>query len=348
MNKRILSFAVALLLLFSTLSSLCSCSVKEKHIAERFDCFDTYCSLTVYCDKTEFNLYTSEFDTVIEEYHKLFDIYNSYEGIVNLNTLNERAASGPIEVGQELFHALVLAKELYSITNGKFNVAIGALTSIWHVAREYSSKHPQSAYIPSQNEINEAISHTDIDSLLLSEELQTVYFSDSKLSLDFGAIAKGYVASILYKRLIELGCDGFLINLGGNIASYGKKMQNEPWSIKIENPFNDKSLGYNQIFTLDNSTVVTSGSYQRSFTYGEKQYSHIIDPTVGYPADIFTSVSVQAPADSSALADALSTALFCMSFDEGLSLIENIDNVEALWIFKDGTYKATSEFGGKK
>jgi thiamine biosynthesis lipoprotein len=182
--------------------------------------------------------------------------------------------------------------------------------------------------------------------LILDEEKRTVFYSDPKLSLDLGAIAKGYVASVLYERFTELDVDNFLINLGGNVVSHGRKSQNEPWIIKIENPFEDKSLGYNEIIKLQDATVVTSGSYQRYFTYNEKQYSHIIDASNGYPADIFTSVSIQAPAYSSALADALSTALFCMSYEDGLSLIEKLENVEALWIFKDGSCRSTSNFGG--
>lgn len=348
MKKRLLSFILPFLLVAIFVSSFCSCEQKVKHTTERFDCFDTFSTFTSYCDRQQFIFYTTEFDSILTQYHQLFDIYNSYEGVVNLKILNEQAISSPITVSQELFDALKLGKELYDTTCGKCNVAIGALTSIWHDARTHSTNHPESAYIPSDEAINEALLHTDINSLVLDEEELTVFYSDPELSLDFGAIAKGYVASVLYERFTELECDNFLINLGGNVVSHGVKPQNEPWLIKIENPFEDKSLGYNEVVELKHTTVVTSGSYQRYFTYNEKKYSHIIDTSSGYPADVFTSVSIQAPSDSSALADALSTALFCMSYDEGLSLAEKLENVEVLWIFKDGSHKATSNFGGSK
>ena len=345
MKKRI----IALILLLSiSLSSFFSCSPKEKYVDEQFDYFDTYCSLTVYADKQDFIFYSTEFESILQEYHKLFDIYNSYDGIINLKYLNDNAWYAPLAVSKELFDALALAKELYSVTNGKFNPAIGALTSIWHEARETSNSNPENAYIPSQYAIDHAIQYSNISFLLLNEELQTVYLIGKNSSLDLGAMAKGYVASVIYQRLIELGCDNFLINLGGNVLSHGKKTQNEPWLIKIENPFEDKSLGYNDTIKLNEMTVVTSGSYQRYFTYKEKEYSHIIDPSSGYPSDRFTSVSVQANSDSSALAEALSTALFCMSFEEGYALIEKLEDVEALWIFNDGSYKSTSNFGGAK
>ena len=345
MKKRIISL---ILLLAISLSSLFSCSANQKQVAEHFDYFDTYCSLTVYSDKQSFDVYAEEFNSILEKYHRLFDIYNSYEGVINVKDLNERAANSHVSISNELFDALSLAKEIYNLTSGKFNVAIGSLTSIWHDARKTSTKSPENAYIPSQESISEAILHTDISALILDKESKSVYFSDPELSLDLGAIAKGYVASIIYQRLVELECDNFLINLGGNVVSHGKKPQNEPWLIKIENPFDDKSLGYNDAIKLHDTTVVTSGSYQRYFTYNEKQYSHIIDNESGYPAEIFTSVSIQAPANSSAIADALSTALFCMSYEEGLAVINNLEGVEALWIFNDGSFKATSGFGGAK
>lgn len=345
MAKRIISLILILLL---SASSLCACSKSAKQTAECFDYFDTYSSLTSYCEKENFEIYEKEFHSLLKQYHELFDIYNSYGDVVNLKALNEQAAISPVRVCDELFDALMLASNLHSITQGKFNVSIGALTSIWHDARIKSLESPESAYIPSQDEISDALIHTDIRDLILDESNHTVFFADSRLSLDFGAIAKGYVASLLYERLVSLGCDNFLINLGGNVVSYGKKPQGKPWLVMVENPLEDKSLGYNEEIALEGETLVTSGSYQRFFTYNEKQYSHIIDPSSGYPADIFTSVSIQAPASSSALADALSTALFCISYEDGRALVERLEGVEALWIFKDGAYKATSGFGGTK
>lgn len=340
---------ISIFLLISIfISSFCACSKHSKQVAESFNCFDTYCSLTVYCENNEFTIYKNEFEALTQKYHKFFDIYNSYENTINLKDLNERASLSPVVVSNELFDALILAKSLYDTTDEKFNIAIGSLTSIWHNARIHSIKFPNEAFIPTQAKIDEALLHTDINNLILDKENCSVFYLDSKLLLDFGAIAKGYVSSLLYERLISLGCKNFLINLGGNVIAYGEKAQNQPWLIKIENPFEDKALGYNETIKLKNSTLVTSGSYQRTFSYGEKQYSHIIDTQNGYPADIFCSVTVQAPPDSSALADALSTALFCMSYEDGLSLIETLDGVEALWIFKDGSFKATSDFGGNK
>ena len=345
MKKKLIAFA---LLITFILPSFYSCSNEKKHTAERFDCFDTYSTLTVYCDRQEFIFYTTEFDDILTTYHQLFDIYKSYENTVNLKILNEQASASPVAVSDELFDALKLAKKLHTLTNGKCNVALGALTSIWHEARSKANASPENAELPSSEQISEALLHVDINDLILNENEKTVYYADSALSLDFGAIAKGYVASALYTRLVSLGCNNFLINLGGNIVAYGEKPKKEPWRTSVENPFDNDFLGYKEIIELSNEALVTSGSYQRYFTYNGKSYSHIIDVESGYPADRFASVSVKTDAENSALADALSTALFCMSYEDGARLIDSLDGIYALWIFNDGSFKASSEFGGVK
>ena len=345
MKKRIIS---SILIFTLSLSFLFSCSKNEKQTAESFEYFDTYSTLTVYCDEREFSEYSKEFKTTLKKYHELFDIYNSYEGITNLKSLNEQAKKAPVKISDELFNALAYSKELCALTAGKFNPALGAITSIWHKVRSSANDSNESLILPSEETVSTALLHTNPEALILNSTEKTAFFKDSELLLDLGGIAKGYVASLLSKRLIELGCESFLLNLGGNVIAQGERHDGTPWNIGIENPFDDKSLGFSEPLALSNSTLVTSGSYQRFFTYNGKVYSHIIDTETGYPSDRFSSVSVLAPSDYSGLADALSTALFCMSYEDGLSLIEKTDGVSALWVFNDGSYKASPDFGGVK
>ena len=345
MKKRIIS---SILIFTLSLSFLFSCSKSEKQTAESFEYFDTYSTLTVYCDEQEFLKYRQEFKSTLKKYHELFDIYNSYEGITNLKSLNEQAKKAPVKISDELFNALAYSKELCSLAAGKFNPALGAITSIWHEVRSSANDSNESLILPSEETVSTALLHTNPEALILNSTEKTAFFKDSELLLDLGGIAKGYVASLLSKRLIELGCESFLLNLGGNVIAQGERHDGTPWNIGIENPFDDKSLGFNEPLALSNSTLVTSGSYQRFFTYNGKSYSHIIDTETGYPSDRFSSVSVLAPSDYSGLADALSTALFCMSYEDGLSLIEKTDGVSALWVFNDGSYKASPDFGGVK
>ena len=99
---------------------------------------------------------------------------------------------------------------------------------------------------------------------------------------------------------------------------------------------------YSQIITIADTSCVTSGDYERYFTVEGKKYHHIIDKDTLMPADYFSSVTIIA--NDSGLADCLSTALFCMSYEEGLALVEKIGGVEVLWIYSDGTMKTTQGF----
>ena len=344
-KKAIACFLIAIL----TIPTFFACTQKkEKQIYENFNCFDTYSTLTIYGTKEEVAPFFEEFDKILNHYHKLLDIYNSYDDTVNLKTINDTATNKEITISKELFDVIEYGIEMHEKTDGKLNIALGAVTSIWHDIREKASNGEETITLPSQATIDEALPHTDIKNVLLDEKSLAIKFTDENLSLDLGGIAKGYVASLLYERLIFLGCKDFLINLGGNVVSSGTKPDQTLWAAAIENPFKTDSLGYNESVTLNHMTLVTSGSYQRYFIYDGKNYSHIIDPKTGFPPKLFASVTIQAPSDDSCLADALSTALFCMNFEDGLELISSIDNVEALWIFNDGSYKTSENFGGEK
>ncbi len=343
MLKRVVSF---LFVVLTALPIFSSCGQKEKQVFETFSYFDTYSTVTAYGTKEETAPYFEESEKILKKYHELLDIYNSYDNAINLKSVNDNAGKGALTISKELFDVIKFGIEMHEKTNGSLNIAIGSVSSIWHDVREKASDSPSSIELPSQDIINEALTHTDISSIILDADKLSINITDPSLKLDLGGIAKGYVATILYDRLIALGCESFLINLGGNVVSCGEKPDGTKWSAAIENPFNIDSLGYNKAVILDNSTLVTSGSYQRYFIFEGKSYSHIIDTNSGYPAQLFTSVSIKASSSMSGLADALSTALFCMSFEEGLALITSIDGVEALWIFNDGSYKTSPGFGG--
>ena len=345
MLKKIISFFLVAIFCSSFLTS---CKQTKKNVVETFEYFDTYSTLTVYSDIENFEIYQKEFFQTLDKYHKLFDIYHSYDDIINLKDINEKAAISPIKVSDELFSALEFGKEAYNLTCGKCNIAIGSLSSIWHDIREKANSSNEEIILPTEESLKSALNHIDINSLVLDSEDKTVFFNDSSLSLDFGSIAKGYVASLLYNSLLSLECESFLINLGGNTVSHGRKPDNSLWNAIVENPFDSKELGYNNIIFLNDSTLVTSGTYQRFFTYNDKNYSHIIDTENGYPSDRFTSVSVFADSSLSGEADALSTALLCMSYEDGEKLISSLDGFSALWIFNDGSYKISIGFGGAK
>lgn len=346
-KKRSMSLCALLILLAMLPRLLSGCTLKknnEPKTCEFFGYFDTVSSLKLYeSDEDKLNEARNKFESLLCDYDRLLDIYESHGEVVNLYDINLNAGKEPLAVDERLFDALEFGKQMYSLTDGACNIALGSVISLWHEAREHASKDPDGAYIPSESDISEALLHKDINSLLLDRDTLSVQITDPGLSLDLGAVAKGFVAEKAADLLCSLGYESFLINLGGNVLAVGKKSGGESWSAMIEDPFDDGRKGYTKVLKLCDQTLVTSGSYQRFYTVGERKYSHIISNLDGMPPEHFVSVSVLAPSASSALADALSTALFCMQLDAGKKLIASLDGVEAIWIAADGSVICSNE-----
>ena len=327
----------------------------QKYSAEYYDVFDTVVSVTAYCGgKAEFDELSAEIHEELQYFHRLFDIYNEYDGLVNAKTLNQNAATREVEVTSELLEILEFSKDMYKMTDGCLNIALGPVLKLWHDAREASLADPQKAYIPSDAELTEAGKHCNIDDLIINryssdgsdtglssfgdtEKLYagTVRFADSEMSIDLGAVAKGFAVEKIAQNLEAEGKSAILINAGGNVRTVGTKPGGEKWSVAVQNPVEDSAESYADILKLENYSLVTSGVYQRYFEYNGKRYHHIIDGGTLHPENRYLSVSIAAR--DSALADALSTAVFNMESEEGLLFVNSMDGVEALWIFPDGT-----------
>ena len=344
--KRLISAILSLLLIFSALTTLTACKNDEKKYQTRgktisYTYFNTVSTLATYGDTTEeeFKLYCDEATAMLGYYHKLFDIYYDYAGVTNLRRVNQMAGKEPVQVEKELIDFLLYCKQLFTLTDGKTNVMMGAVLNIWHDYRDEASSDPREAKVPTMEELEEAARHTDIDLLVIDEENCTVYISDPKASIDVGAVGKGYATERVYERLVELGADNTVLNFGGNIRTIGVKPTGEDWLTGLTNP--DKtSSDFAAQFYFGETACVTSGNYERYYTVDGVRYHHIIDPDTLMPAGYFSSVTILTP--DSALADALSTALFCVSYAEGKALVESIDaNIEVIWIDLDGNLTST-------
>ena len=351
--KKLISILIALVLMASMLTALISCGGNEDDtddsgytapydsysVTVSYVHFNTVSSIYSYgkTSKADFDSYVDIADELLEKYHQLFDIYYEYSGVNNLKTINRNAGKSAVEVAPELIDFLLYCKELYTKTNGKTNVMLGSVLKIWHDCRESAESdfgYLNPEYLPGEAELEAANEHTSIDALVIDREAGTVYISDPKASLDVGAIGKGYATQKLYEKLISLGADSMVLNIGGNIRTIGVKPNGEEWVTGVTNPDRDSDETIACRVKIGDTSIVTSGDYERYFYAGETKYHHIIDPDTLMPAAYFPSVTIFT--SDSGLADALSTALFCMSYEDGIALIKTFEGVEALWITYDG------------
>ena len=304
-----------------------------------FTFFDTVSNIYSYAGDSdeEFNANCEGVATILEEYHRLFDIYYEYSGVNNLKTINSSAGGDPVEVDQKLIDFLLYAKELYAVTNGEMNVMMGSVLSLWHDCREAATASPANASIPTQEALLQAALHTDISLLEIDKENRTVRITDPAARIDVGALGKGYATEKAAEYLRGKGADGYVLNIGGNIRIIGHKPDGSGWGTGIKNPADPSQ--YALKLTIADTSCVTSGDYERYYTVNGVKYHHVIDKDTLMPAAFFSSVTVITP--NSGLADALSTALFSMSYEEGLALVNGIGGVEVLWITGDGAQYTT-------
>ena len=283
---------------------------------------------------------SAEVSHILMEYHQMLDIYHEYSGQVNLCSINKAAGGEALEVDPRLIDFLLCAKDMYERTDGEMNVMLGAVLRLWHEARESASEDPSHAAIPTEDQLQEAALHTDIDLLEIDEQKHTVRIRDPEASIDVGALGKGYATERAAEYLESDGADGYVLNIGGNIRCIGQRPDGRGWVTAIRDPQGDAS-GYACRINIRDTACVTSGVYERYFTVGGVRYHHIIDRDTLYPAAYYSSLIILTK--DSGLADVLSTALFCMPWEEGLALAEEL-GVEALWIFPDGEQRSTPGF----
>lgn len=337
--KRILS----LLLAFCLLLGGCSLPVKEEekqYTATFLDLFDTVTTIIGRADNEDtFREKAQAIHDDLQYYHRLFDIYNDYEGIANLKTVNENAGVQPVKVDKAVIELLLDCKEYYALTGGMVNVAMGNVLKLWHDARTDGIRDPQNAKLPSAEKLQDAALHTDIESIRIDVEASTVYLKDANTRLDVGAIAKGWAT----QKAAENAPAGLLISVGGNVCATGPKLQDgTPWVIGIQDPDDpDKNL---HTMYLKKGSVVTSGDYQRTYWVEGKPYHHIIDPQTLMPGTYWRSVSVVC--QDSGLADALSTGLFLMDYEQGKALAQKC-GAEVLWVSISGEEFITAGFESK-
>ena len=300
-----------------------------------YDLFDTVSYIFNYRGDSdeEFTELCDETYYLLQKYHMLFDIYNEYSGINNLCTINKNAGGDWIETDPLLIDFLLYAKEMNDLTEGEMDVMLGSVLSLWHEAR-----NAETPYLPGEEELKEASLHTGFSFLEIDTENNRVRITDSKASIDVGALGKGYATEKAARMLEEKGVTSYVLNIGGNIRIIGSKPDGSGWITGIRNP-KDPDGDFALTINVKDTAVVTSGSYERYFVVDGKKYPHIIDKDTLHPAFYYESLTVICK--DSGLADCLSTALYSMPPAESRKKAESLDGVECIWIDASGNIGMT-------
>ena len=311
--KRLTALLSASILLLSGCSGL----PRERSQTYTDTLFDTVISVQIFDSVDE---------DVLEGCEKLCKKYDSMFS-------NKIAGGNPVEVSKETIKLIKKGIYYSEMSDGVFDITIAPVSNLW----DFKAETP---LVPSPEAIAEAVSHVNYENIIIRDN--TVKLTDPHAGIDLGAIAKGYIADRIKDYLEEEGVRHAMINLGGNVLAMGSKLDGSDYNIGIQEPFDETGEPITSVKISDKS-VVTSGIYQRYFKADGKIYHHILDPNTGYPCEN-NLYSVTILTDSSLTADALSTTCFLLGYDRGMKLINQLDNVDAVFITNDNQIHYSKNF----
>lgn len=303
--KRIAVLFIAVLMLVN----LSACGVKE------FSATGFYLDTAV-----EITVYDNNDDTLEATFNELQRLENIFSiTIPESDVCRVNGGSGWVDVSKEMLEIVNCSLEYAELTDGAFDITVAPLTRLWNVN--------DGGPVPSEKAIFQALELVDYTKLKLRDGQ---IYAEHGLELNLGGIAKGYIADKLCELLKSSGVRYGIVNLGGNVAVFGGKPDGGAYTVGIRDPFGTETELIGTV-SIETGSVVTSGGYERFFIENGKLYHHIIDTNTGYPAESGLA-GVTIIAESSCLADALSTAVYVLGAEAGMELIESLEGVEGLLV----------------
>ena len=278
---------------------------------------DTVVSIQVYRGDAE--RIDRAVEAAFEEMARLDDLLSAWKPNSDIDRINRAAGADAVPVDPQTWEAIQEIQSLSELTRGAFDISIGAVTRLW----DFSS--PETAP-PDSAAISRALPLVNPGQILMDGPNRTIGLRHRGARLDLGGAAKGYIVDRAIEILREHGVEAAVIDAGGDIGLLGKKIDGEPWKIGIRNPEDPGTTI--EIIEVDSGAVATSGNYERFFIHDQIRYHHILNPKTGRPVPQVVSVTILAP--TALEADILSTAIFVLGAREGLTLIEQLSDIEGV------------------
>ena len=330
--------AKQLLCLISTLVFLLTgCSgISAEPTSYTGTAFDSVIALKIY-DRVDEDV-MNHCITMCSDFENKFSRTIETSEIARINS----AGGAPVTVSNDTLELIRQGIYYGDLSDGAFDITIGAVSRLW----DFKDENPS---VPMADAVTEALSHVNYKNIIISGN--TVTLKDPKAAIDVGGIAKGYIADKVTQFLEAAGVRSAIVDLGGNIVAIGGKAEalinaeGEPIAFKIgiKDP-QSASGGLIGTIPAADKTVVTSGTYERYFVADGKKYHHILNSKSGMPTDTdVLSVTIISEKGHSADCDALSTGCLALGVEKGMSLVQSIEDTEAIFVDTDGQIHLTSE-----
>jgi len=245
---------------------------------------------------------------------------SSWDANSQTSSINRAAGIKAVKVDRELFDLIYRAKKVSQLTEGAFDISFASMQKIWVFD---GLEHT----LPDSQLVAEAASKVNWQNIVLNDKENSVFLKKKGMKIGFGAIGKGYAANKAKSVMSDMeGVKGGVVNASGDLIAWGHNEKSDYWDVQIANPKNkSKSLGW---VSLKDQAIVTSGDYEKFFTSNGTRYAHIVNPKTGYPTTGIKSVTIICP--DAELADALATSIFVLGKDKGVSLVNQLNEIECI------------------
>jgi thiamine biosynthesis lipoprotein len=276
-------------------------------------------------------------DEAIMEVKRIENLISDWIPTTLISEINKNAGVKSVKVTDELFELIERAIKISKLTDGAFDISYASMDKIWKFDGSMT-------VMPSPKAIKNSVAKVGYKNIILDKEKHTVFLKLEGMKLGLGGIGQGYIADKIKELLKRKGVVAGLVNVSGDISTWGKQPDGQQWKVGIKNPMNKNKIF--ATFPLEDTAVETSGNYEKYVTFNGIRYSHIIDTRTGYPATGLTSVTIFAK--TTELADALATGVFVLGKEVGMDLVNQLPGISCIMVDDKGKIIASKNIDLKK
>lgn len=276
-------------------------------------------------------------DMAVAEVKRIENLISDWIPTTQISQVSKNSGIQPVKVDKEVYDLVERAIKVSQLTSGAFDISYASMDKIWKFDGSMKA-------MPTPEAIKQSVARIGYQKIVLDAKAQTIYLREKGMKLGLGGIGQGYIADKIKDLLLSKGCTSGIVNVSGDINAWGYQTTGKPWTVAIVNPMNKNKVF--ATFPLENSSVETSGSYEKFVVFDGKRYSHIIDPRTGYPAQGVVSVSVFAK--QTEIADALATGIFVLGVDVGLNLVNQLKGIGCIIVDDKGEIHTSKNIDIKK
>jgi len=258
----------------------------------------------------------------VEEIKRIEKLFTTFDESSQTNLINRNAGIAPVKVDREMYDLIERSKKISALTQGAFDITYGSIDKrLWNFDKTMTS-------LPDPQTAKQLVRLINYRNVILDEKNCSVFLKEKGMRIGFGGIGKGYAAEKAKSLLQQKGVKNCIINAAGDLTAWGHQPNGKPWTIGIADPNTTKQAF--SFLEITNTSIATSGNYEKFILIDGKKYSHTIDPKTGLPVRGIKSVTIICP--NAEIADAMATPVMIMGIKTGLDMLNQMKGVAGIII----------------